>query len=115
MFYSNSCTDVNAISYTVDVQASIEYTEPRCPWRDLDWTTSSIVMLTVCVLFIVLVIIGTAVDVLLWFINDIFPKSCLPETGSVIAADSTFCEVKNSINEDEPLVNGTSKLPKCEM
>ena len=114
VFYNNSYTDVNAMNYTVDVQVSIEYTEPRCPWRDLDWTTSSIIMLTVCVLFIVLVIIGTAVDVLLWFITDIFPNLFLTETesSSVIAADSTFCEVKNSINhhEDEPLINGTSKL-----
>ena len=118
VFYSNSYTDVNAISYTVDVQASIEYTEPRCPWRDLDWTTSSIIMLTVCVLFIVLVIIGTAVDVLLWFINDIFPNLFLSETElPMTATDSKFCEVKKSINddepagnEDEPFINTNSKL-----
>ena len=111
VFYSNSYTDVNALSYTVDVMASIEYTEPQCPWRDLDWTTSSIIMLIVCVLFIVLVIIGTLVDVLLWFISDILPKLFLPETElPVTVTDSTSCEVKNSINEDEPLINGTPKL-----
>ena len=104
-FYSSSYTaDVNAMSYTINVTTSIEYTEPHCPWRDLDWTTSSIIMLTVCVLFVALVIIGTIADVLLWFINDILPKLYLPETElPVTATDSTFCEVKNSINEDEPI------------
>ena len=118
VFYNNSYTDVNAMNYTVDVQVSIEYTEPRCPWRDLDWTTSSIIMLTVCVLFIVLVIIGTAVDVLLWFITDIFPNLFLTETElSVTATDLKFCEIKKSINndkpagnEDEPFINTKSKL-----
>ena len=117
VFYNNSYT-VNAMNYMVDVQVSIEYTEPRCPWRDLDWTTSSIIMLTVCVLFIVLVIIGTAVDVLLWFITDIFPNLFLTETElSVTATDSKFCKVKKSINndkpsdnEDEPFINTKSKL-----
>ena len=46
-----------------------------------------------CVLFIILVIIGTAVDVLLWFINDIFPNLFLSETESMTATDSKFCEV----------------------
>ena len=106
VFYSNSYTDVNALSYTVDVMASIGYEEPRCPWRDLDWTTSSIIMLTVCVLFVVLVIIGTLVDVLLWFISDILPKLFLPETElPMTATDSTFCEVKKSINDDESAIN----------
>ena len=53
-FYSISYTaDVNAMSYTINVTTSSEYTELHCPWRDLDWTTSSIIMLTVCVLFVV--------------------------------------------------------------
>ena len=102
VFYSNSYTDVNAMNYTVDVQASIEYTEPRCPWRDLDWTTSSIIMLTVCVLFIVLVIIGTIADVLLCYV---LPKSHLPGTKY-----STSCEVESSIN-----VDGKSPKPKMKI
>ena len=75
-------------------------------------------MLTVCVLFIVLVITGTAVDVLLWFTTDVFPNLFLTETElSVTATDLKFCEVKKSINndkpagnEDEPLINTKSKL-----
>ena len=113
VFYSSSYTaDVNAMSYTINVTTSIEYTEPHCPWRDLDWTTSSIIMLTVCVLFVVLVIIGTIADVLISNINDILPKLYLPETESpVTTTDSTFCEVKNSINEDDqPLINTKLKL-----
>ena len=116
VFYSSSYTaDVNAMSYTIDVTidvtASIEYTEPHCPWRDLDWTTSSIIMLTVCVLFVVLVIIGTIADVLISNINDIFPKSYLPVPESPVTTTDTSCEVKNSINEDdEQLINTEPKL-----
>ena len=57
-----------------EVEVSIEYTEPHCPWRDLDWTTSSIIMLTVCILFIALVIMGTMVDILLWPVAVPHPK-----------------------------------------
>ena len=110
--YSKSFIDVNAMNYTMNVMASIEYAGPLCPWRDLDWSNSSIIVLTVCVLLIVLVIIGTMIDVSFWFINEILPKLCLPaEIGSQeTMPSSTSCEVKHSINEDEPLINAKHKL-----
>ena len=118
-FYELFFIDSNELfSNTSDVEVSIEYSEPHCPWRDLDWTTSSIIMLTVCILFIALVIIGTLVDALLWFISDTLPKLHLPVGESpVTTTDSTFSDTKNSINndrptinEDEPLINAKPKL-----
>ena len=115
-FYSKSFTDVNAMNYTMNVMASVEYTEPSCPWRDLDWSNSSIIVLTVCVLLIVLVIIGTMTDVSFWFINKILPKLYLSEIEPIEPPEtmpsSTSCEVKHSINEDEPLINAKPK-PKA--
>ena len=109
-FYSNSFTDINVITYTVIVTATIEYTEPLCPWRDLKWTNSSIMVLTVCVLLIILVIIGTTVDLSLWLIDDILPKLNLSETEQQNTMTySTTCEVKHSINEEEPLINAKTK------
>ena len=114
--YSKSFIDVNAMNYTMNVMASIEYTEPSCPWRDLDWSNSSIIVLTVCVLLIVLVIIGTMTDVSFWFINEILPKLYLSEIEPIEPPEtipsSTSCEVKHSINEDEPLINAKHK-PKA--
>ena len=110
LLYSKSFTDVNAMSYTMNVMPSIEYTQPLCPWRDLEWTNSSIIVLTACVLLIVLVIAGTMTDVSLWFINEILPKLYLSEIGP--QETSTSCEVKHSINEDEPLTNAKPK-PKA--
>ena len=95
------------LSNTSDVVVSIGYSDPHCPWRDLDWTTSSIIMLTVCILFIALVIIGTMVDALLWFISDVFPKLHLPITESPVATkDPIFCDARNSINDDNSTING---------
>ena len=100
---SKSFIDINAITYAVNVTASMEYTAVLCPWRDFRWTNSSIAVLTVCVLLIVLVIIGTMVDVSLWLIGDVLPKLHLPETEPQKAVTyPTSCEVKHSINEDEP-------------
>ena len=104
-FYSKSVIDINAITYAVNVMASMEYTAVLCPWRDLRWTNSSIAVLTVCVLLIVLVIIGTTVDASLWLIGDVLPKLHLPETEpqkAVTYPTTCNCEVKHSINEDEP-------------
>ena len=110
-FYSNSFTDINVITYTVIVTATIEYREPLCPWRDLKWTNSSIMVLTVCVLLIILVIIGTTVDVSLWLIDDILPKLNLSETEQQNTMTySTTCEVKHSINKEEPLMIAESKI-----
>ena len=109
-FYSKLFTDVDAMTYTMNV---MEYKELSCPWIDLEWSNSSIVVLTVCVLLIVLVIAGTMTDVSFWFINDIFPKLQLPEfVAQETVAYSTTCEVKHSINEDEPLIN-TKPKPKA--
>ena len=105
LFYAKSFTDVDAMTYTINVIASIEYTEPSCPWRDLKWTNSSIIVLVVCVLLIVFVITGTILDVSLWFLNDNLPNLLLPTiTQQETNAYSTppQCEVRNSVNEDEP-------------
>ena len=116
---SNSIiNNVNTLSHTSDVVVSIEYSDPHCPWRDLDWTTSSIIMLTVCVLFIALVIIGTTVDALLWFGSDVLPRLHLYEGEPLVTAiDSALCNGKKSINDDEPgidedelFINDKSKL-----
>ena len=110
-FYSNSFTDINVITYTVNVTATTEFTEPLCPWRDLKWTNSSIMVLTVCVLLIILVIIGTTVDLSLWIIDDILQKLNLSETEQQNTMTySASCEVKHSINEEEPLINAKSNL-----
>ena len=110
LFYSKPFTDVDAMNYTMNVMPSIEYAEPLCPWRDLEWTNSSIIVLTVCVVLIVLVITGTMTDMSLWFINEILPKLYLSEIEP--QETSTSCEVKHSINEDEPLINAKPK-PKA--
>ena len=118
VFYSNLYTDATEMTYTIDAMAPARNSEPRCPWKDLDWTTSSINVLTMCALLIALVIIGTIVDAFLWYINDVLTKSHRPEEKSpVTTTDSTFCDVKNSINDDEPVynedelfINGKSKL-----
>ena len=118
VFYSNTYNDGAKMNYTIDAMVSATNIEPRCPWRDLVWTTSSIIVLTVCALFIALVIIGTMVDAFLWFINDGIPKSHhSKEESPVTTTDSTYCDVKISINddeppinEDEPFINGASKL-----
>ena len=116
LFFIDS--NVTTVSNTSDVVISIGHGEPQCSWRDLDWTTSSIIVLTVCILFITLVIIGTIVDVLLWIISDVLPKLHLP-VGELTAKDSTFYDIKNSINDDEsgidededdPFIDNKSKL-----
>ena len=113
VFYSKSFTDVDAMTYTMNVMAPIEYKEPLCPWRDLEWSNSSIIVLTVCILLIVLVITGTMTDVSFWFINDVLPKLHHPEfVAQETIAYSTSYEVRHSINEDEPLINAKPK-PKA--
>ena len=106
-FDSKLFTDVNAVNYTVNVTVSVGYTEPICPWRDLKWTNSSIVVLTLCILLIVLVITGTMVDVSFWLINDILPKLDLPEGKP--QTTTTNSEDKHSINVDEPLVHAKNE------
>ena len=106
-FDSKLFTDFNAVNYTVDVTVSVGYTEPICPWRDLKWTNSSIIVLIVCVLLIVLVITGTMVDVAFWLINDILPKLDLP--GGKPQTSMTNSEDKHSINADEPLMNAKNE------
>ena len=106
-FYSKSFTHINAVNYTVNITISAGYTEPICPLRDLKWTNSSIAVLTVCILLIMLVIVGTMVDVSLWLIDDVLPKLNLP--GRKLQTTMTNPEVKHSINEDEPLINVKNK------
>ena len=107
ILYSKSFTadhDVNSMTREVNIKAKSEYRPPVCPWRDLKWTTSSIVVLTVCVLFISLVISGTVIDLLLWLVK---PKLYPPVEPSENVTHTTpyHCEIKQSINEDEPLIN----------
>ena len=106
-YFNISYTDILGTSYVINATVLGDSTGIQCPWRDLDWTTSSIIMLTICVLFVVLVIAGTLVDVLLWFISDILPKVNLHEWNT---ADSEVQEDKLVINEDEPLINTPHKL-----
>ena len=113
LFYTKSFTDVDAVTYAVNVMASIKYTEPVCPWRGLKWTNSSIIVLTVCVLLIVFVIMGTIFDLLLWFLNDIWPNLDLPKIRwQKVSAYSTppQCEIRNSVNVDKPLIKAKLKL-----
>ena len=113
VFYNKSFTDVDAMTYTMNVMAPIEYKELSCPWIDLEWTNSSIIVLTVCILLVVLVITGTMTDVSFWFINDVLPKLHHPEfVAQGTIAYSTSYEVRHSINEDEPLINAKPK-PKA--
>ena len=116
IFHNKSFVDinVNVTNYTITVMMPpIGHQEPQCPWRNLKWTTSSIIMLTICLLFTLLVITGTTVDVVLWFISKLyFPETeplLITSTGTIVI-DSTSCEVKNSINEDDPLINDKLKL-----
>ena len=99
--------------YTINVSVPVIYDEPLCPWRNLKWTPSSIIMLTICVLFVVLVIVGTLFDVLIWFISDILPtvnvKTCAEMKAPAKLIDSTSCNVKDSVDEAEPLINTIAK------
>ena len=113
--------DFSNVNYSINV--TVPSIEPKCPWRNLDWTTSSIIVLTLSILFIALVIIGTIVDVLLWFNNDVLvktPAKTCTEMTSLAAGlndstsdvndstsevnDSTF-EVNDSVDETERLIN----------
>ena len=109
VFYSKSFTDVDAMTYTMNVMAPIEYKELSCPWIDLEWSNNSIIVLTVCVLLIVLVIAGTITDVSFWFTNDVLPKLHHPEfvAQETIAYSTSY--VRHSINEDEPPINAKPK------
>ena len=99
--------DIGNITINVTVP-SVE-NEPKCPWRNLHWTASSIIVLTISILFIALVVIGTVVDVLLWCISDIFPmahfKDCSEMKSPANLVDSMSCEVKHSVDEEQPLIN----------
>ena len=107
ILYTKSFTaDVTRMIYTINVKAPSEYREPVCPLRELKWTSSSIIVLTICVLLIALVIMGTMVDVSLWFVDDILPKLYISELDPSEQTTSPPCEVNHSINEDKPLVNG---------
>ena len=112
--FNYSYTD-NGITYTIDVTVPFTHNEPMCPWKDLKWTPSSIIMLTICILFVVLVIIGTLADVLIWFISDILPtvniKNCPAEMKApATLIDSTSCNAKDSVDEAEPLINTKARL-----
>ena len=82
MYIKPFTADVTSMIYTFNVKAPSEYREPVCPLRELKWTSSSIIVLTICVLLIALVIMGTMVDVSLWFVDDILPKLYISELDS---------------------------------
>lgn len=110
--YNESLTDFNGTNYTITVTVPTLDKEPRCPWRDLEWTASSITVLTISVMFVALVIIGTLVDVLLWFNSEILPTNpirCTKMKAPANLVDSTSCDVKDSVDEDEPLINAKPK------
>ena len=66
--------DENLMTRESNIKAPAETLPPVCPWRDLKWTSSSIIVLTVCLLLIAFVIMGTVIDLLFWFVKNIFPK-----------------------------------------
>ena len=106
VLHSKSFTaDVGTTIHTINVKTPSEYREPVCPLRELKWTSSSIIVLIVCILLIALVIMGTMVDVSLWFVDGIFPKFYSPKMDPSEQAKSPPSEVKHSINKDEPLIN----------
>ena len=114
VLYTKSFTaNVNAMIHTINVKAPSEYREPVCPLRELKWTSSSIVVLTACVLLISLVIMGTMVDVSMWLVDDVLPKFYIAEMDPSEQTKSPLCEVKHSINEDEPLINGKPITNAC--
>ena len=113
VFHNNTFTFKN---YTINVTVPSSDNEPRCPWRNLDWTASSIIVLIISILFIALVVIGTMADVLFWLVNDIFPKvrfegnSEMKQPATLI--DSTSCETKDTVDEEEPLINAAQPNTK---
>ena len=103
VLYSKSFTaGVNSMTSEINIKAPVEYREPMCPWRDLKWTTSSIIVLTVCVLLIALVMMGTVIDLWLWSVKTVFPKSHPPAMQSETPGQ---CETKQLINEDKPFID----------
>ena len=116
LFSIKSNSDVNEVLYAktftadeglmtreINIKVPVENQELVCPWRDLKWTTSSIVVLTISVLLIALVIMGTVIDLLFWFVENIFPKLYPPAKQS----EDIRYTVPQSSNEDEPLINDT--------
>ena len=107
VLYSELVTaDVDTMIDTINVKVPSEYRQPVCPLREPKWTSSSIVVLTACVMLIALVMMGTMVDVSLWFVDDFLSKFYIAEMDPSEQTASPSCEVKHSINEDEPLING---------
>ena len=113
VLYSKSFTAdhyVNSMPTSeINIKAISKYRPPMCPWRGLTWTTSSIIVLAVCILLIALVIVGTVIDVLLRFV---IRKLYQPAKQSENVTHTTpyQCEIKQSSNEDEPLINAKFKL-----
>ena len=93
----------------INIKASSKYRPPMCPWTDLTWTTSSIIVLVVCILLIALVIVGTVIDVLLRLV---IRKLYQPAKQSENVTHTTpyWYEIKQSSSEDEPLINAKFKL-----
>ena len=108
--FTDNGTDNVTTYYTINVTVPVTHNEPMCPWKDLKWTPSSIIMLTICILFVVLVIIGTLADVLMWFISDILPTVNVEMKAPATLIDSTSCSVKDSVDEAEPLINTKARM-----
>ena len=104
VLYAKTFTaDEGLMTREISIKAPVENQEPVCPWRDLKWTTSSIIVLTISVLLIALVLMGTVIDLLFWFVENIFPKLYSPAKQS----EDIRYTVPQSSNEDEPLINDT--------
>ena len=102
-------------NYTITISIPTIQNEPLCSWRDLEWTTSSIIVQIICVLLVVFVLTGTIVDLLFWIIS-VLSKTHLSEMKkmkeSTTTINSTSCEVKKSIDEDNPHYNARVEFLK---
>ena len=114
VIYTTSYTDkASATTYTIIVRPPLPPrfspfpVNPQCPWRDLDWTTSSVIVLVVCCVLAGLVLAATLLDLLLWVKGDVLP-SRHPEVEEPPATIGS-AEVKHSINEDEPFISAEHK------
>ncbi|XP_065898103.1 nose resistant to fluoxetine protein 6-like [Dysidea avara] len=106
-------TELHNLNFSaIGINATIEsvLTGPSCPWRNLKWTASSIIMLFVCCLMASLVLLGTLVDILIWAFDILHKhRQCNEMKAPITLAESVSGDEKESINDEEPLINSQPK------
>ena len=101
------------LSVIVNVTINPIMSGPSCSWRDLPWSASSIIMLFICCLMASLVVLGTLVDILIWAFAVVHKHQNSAEMKTpATLAESVSCDEKESVNEDEPLINTEPKNKK---